>query len=120
MESFTPVALLSLVVFTLLNLVRYVRGGLTGQGWNGAITIVAAWVVGFIAAWLFGSSDVGASIVIPGFSEPLGTMGVADLILVGLVVASTAGAFNEVTGAVDAQRSTAKPKLVQSPPPEVG
>ncbi len=111
---------MSLVVFTLLNLVRYIRGGLTGQGWNGVVTIVAGWVIGSVAAWLFGESDIGAGITVPGFSMPLGDLRFADVILVGLVIASGAGAFNEATGAVDRSRSTAKPKLVQEPPPEMG
>ena len=113
METATPIALLAFVVFTLLNLVRYTRGGFAGQGWNGTITILSAWLIGFVAAWVFGESDVGASLVIPGFSEPLGDMGVFDLILVGLAIASTAGAFNELRGAIDQSSSTVKPTLVQ-------
>ena len=117
METATPIALLAFVVFTLLNLVRFVRGGLSGQGWNGAITIVSAWLIGFVAAWIFGESDVGASLLVPGFSLPLGDMGVFDRILVGLAIASTAGAFNEVRGAIDQTTSTAKPTLVQDSAP---
>lgn len=120
METVTPVALMAFTVFTLLNLVRYTRGGFAGQGWNGTVTIVASWAVGFVAAWVFAESDIGAALVIPGFSQPLGAMGVADLILVGLTVASSAGALNEVRGAIDNTTSTAKPKLVQDPPPAEG
>lgn len=112
MDAVTPIALLSLVVFTLLNLVRFLRGALAGQGWNGVITIVASWVIGVIAAALFGASDIGADLVIPGFTQALGDMGFTDLVLVGLVIASGAGAFNEVRGAIDASSSTAKPSLV--------
>lgn len=113
MEIVTPVALLSLVVFTLLNLARFVRGGFAGQGWNGAVTLVAAWVIGIVAAVVFGESDVGSSLVIPGFTQTLGEMGFWDRILVGLAIASGAGAFNELRGAIDATSSTAKPRLVQ-------
>lgn len=112
MDAVTPIALLSLVVFTLLNLVRFLRGALAGQGWNGVITIIASWVIGVIAAALFGASDIGADLIIPGFTQPLGDMGLADLILVGLVVASGAGAFNEVRGALDSSSSTTKPTLL--------
>lgn len=118
MDTATPIALLAFVVFTLLNLVRFVRGGFAGQGWNGAITIVSAWVIGFVAAWVFGESDLGASLVIPGFTMPLGDMGGFDRVLAGLAIASTAGAFNELRGALDQSTSTAKPTLVQDSPPD--
>lgn len=108
METFTPVAMLAFVVFTLVNLARYLRAA----DWNGAVTIVVAWVVGLVACWLFGQSEFGESLVIPGFTVPLGAMSFADLLLAGLVVSSTAQAFNEVKGAIDGNISTAKPQLL--------
>ena len=120
MAGMESLALLGFVAFMLLNLVRYIRGGFSGQGWNGAVTIVAGWVVGFVLAWVFGSSDIGGDLVVPGFDIALKDLGITDLILVGLVIASTAGAFNELKGALDDSVSTAKPKLIQHPPPEEG
>lgn len=108
METLAPIAMLAFVIFTLVSLARYVRGG----DWNGAITLVVAWVIGVVACWLFGESNVGETLVIPGFSTPLGDMNFADLLLAGLVSSSTATAYNEVTGAIDGHRSTAKPHLV--------
>ncbi len=112
MDTATPIALLSFVVFQLLNLVRYTRGGFAGQGWNGTITIATSWLIGFAAAWMFGESDIGAALTIPGFAQTLGQMGLVDLVLAGLVVASAAGAFNELKQALDRSDSAVKPHLV--------
>lgn len=108
MEAITPVALLSLVVFTIVSLVRYLRG----KDWNGAVTVAAVWVAGFIACWLFAESAIGESLVIPGFALPLGAMGIPDLVLVGLAVGSAAVGVNEFRGALDRTTTTAKPKLL--------
>jgi hypothetical protein len=113
MESITQVALLSLAVFTLINLIRYIRG----RAWNGAITIGTSWLGASVLAWLFSESRLGEDWVPPiGTELPLGQLGAADFIFVGLFLASGAQAFNEFNKARDNTESTAKPELLSGEP----
>lgn len=113
MEAFAPLAALTATVFTVISLLRYLRG----RDWNGAFTIVSVWVAGIVVLLLFAQTDWAETLTIPGLAEePLSTLNFASLVVLGLQLGSTATAFNEVRGAIDNTSSTAKPKLVQDGP----
>lgn len=108
MDAITPIALLTFAVFTLVNLVRYLRG----RDWNGVLTIVLSWIAGVIVVLLFGASRLGEGVTVPGLEVTFGDLGVFDAVFVGLLMASTAGAFNEFNKARDNTQSVDKPPLV--------
>lgn len=110
MDATIPAAMLVFAVFTVGNLVRYLRG----QDWNGAVTIASIWAIASVLAWLYGNSRLGEAWVPPiGTSGlPLGELGFGDFVFVGLFLASTASAFNEFNKARDSTTSVAKPELL--------
>jgi hypothetical protein len=99
--EFVPILVLGLVVYTLTNLLKYLRA----RDWNGVLTLLGAWVVGFLAVWLVGSTDWGA------------TISVAEKVLAGLVVASAAATTADLKKAFDGTDTATKPPLV---PPKAG
>lgn len=114
METFAPLAALTATIFTVISLLRYVRG----RDWNGAATILTVWVAGVVVLLLFAQSTWAETLVIPGLADqPLSTLNFASLVILGLQLGSTATAFNEIRGAIDQSSSTAKPKLVPSSTP---
>lgn len=109
MEPLLPTALLGVVVFNLTNLIRFARG----RDWNGVLTNLTTWVVGWVVALIAGASTVAENVVLPGFSTALGAMSAVDLILVALPLGSIAHVTNEFRGAIDNTSSTAKPLLIE-------
>lgn len=106
MLDFVPLVALALVVKTTVDILRYVKG----QDWNGAVTLLIAWLAGFAAAALFAQTDFADAIAVG--DQTLGNLNAASLIVIGLTLGS-AGAFaNEFNAARDTNRSTAKPHLV--------
>ncbi len=107
MLDIVPLAALGLVVKTTVDILRYLRG----KDWNGAGTLLIAWVGGLLAAVLFANTDFADSIQVG--DQTLGQLNLASLVVIGLTIGSVGAGFNELTGALDANRSTAKPHLVE-------
>jgi hypothetical protein len=110
--EFVPILVLGLVVYTLTNLLKYLRA----RDWNGVLTLLGAWVVGFLAVWLVGSTDWGATITVGG-TKTLDMLSVAEKVLAGLVVASAAATTADLKKAFDGTDTATKPPLV---PPKAG
>jgi purine-cytosine permease-like protein len=113
MPEFVPLVALGLVVKTTVDILRYLRG----RDWNGAATLLIAWVGGLAAAALFAQTDFADSIVVG--DQSLGALNAASLVVFGLVLGSVGANANELFGAIDQHRNTSKPKLVAdtTPPP---
>ena len=114
--QFVPVLVLGLVVYTLTNLVKYVRA----RDWNGVVTLLAGWVVGIIAVWLVGATDWGSSITLGG-TKTLDALTWAEKILAGLVVVSAGSSFYDLKKSFDNTDSAQTPQLIPPkyiPPPE--
>ena len=107
--DFVPLIALALVVKTTVDLLRYLRA----RDWNGAGTLAVVWLGGFGAALLF--AQTGFADGLPVGDSTLGALNVADLIVLGLTLGSAGAGANELFGAIDAHRSTAKPHLLAPP-----
>jgi purine-cytosine permease-like protein len=110
MPEFVPLVALGLVVKTTVDILRYLRG----RDWNGAGTLLIAWVGGLAAAALFAQTDFADSIAVG--DQSLGALNAASLVVFGLVLGSVGANANELFGAIDQNRSTAKPHLVDDTP----
>lgn len=106
MPDFVPFVALALVVKTTVDILRYVKG----QDWNGAVTLLVAWLGGFGAAALFAQTDFADAIAVG--DQTLGTLNVASLLVLGLTLGSAGANINELFASRDTNRSTAKPHLV--------
>lgn len=103
--DFVPILALGLVVKTTVDILRFVRG----RDWNGAGTLLTAWVGGFAAAALFAQTEFADGISVG--DQTLGDLNVASLLVVGLTLGSVGANVNEFFASRDANRSTAKPQL---------
>lgn len=112
--SFVPILVLGLVVYTLTNLVKYLRA----MDWNGVVTLVSGWVVGTLAVWLVGATVWGSTITVGG-SQTLNALSVAEKLLVGLVVVSAGSAFYDLKKSFDNTDSASTPRLVPPKDPSV-
>lgn len=104
--DFIPTLALGLLVYTIINFLRYA----TNREWHGVGTIASAWVAGVIGVILAAQTDFASGISVG--DESLATLNLWSLVFVGLTVASTGSAFSDALGAVDTTRTTAKPPLL--------
>lgn len=109
--EFVPLVALGLVVKTTIDILRYLKG----SDWNGAFTLIAAWIAGFGAAALFGQTAWADSLVIG--DQNLGNLNIASLIVFGLTLGSVGAFANEFNAARDDNRNTSKPHLVSGDAP---
>jgi hypothetical protein len=105
--EFVPLLALGLVVKTLVDIFRYIKGG----DWNGAGTLLIAWAGGFGAAALFAQTAWAEGLAIG--DQNLGALNVASLVVLGLTLGSIGAFANEFNAARDVNRSTAKPHLIK-------
>lgn len=110
--SFVPIAVLGLVVYTLTNLLKYLRN----QEWSSVVTLLAAWLVGFLAVWLVGATTWGQAITVGG-SQTLNALSFVEKLLVGLVVTSVGSFAYDLKRSFDGSDSAVTPPLV---PPKAG
>lgn len=104
--EFVPLVALGLVVYAFVNLVKQLRA----RNWNAVLTLVSAWVIGFVAVWLFAETRWGDTIVVGDVA--LGALNVGELVIVGLVVMA-AGSFGyDFKAAVDNTDTAKTPPLV--------
>lgn len=105
--EFVPILVLGLVVYTLTNLVKYLRA----RDWSSVVTLLAAWLIGIAAVWLVGSTDWAQTVTVGGL-KTLDKLSWAEKVLVGLVVASTAVFGYDLKRSFDNTDSAATPALL--------
>jgi Na+/proline symporter len=105
-SDLTGPVLLGLLVWKLLDFVKYLRAG----DRNGIITQLSAFVIGVVAVLVVAQSDFAEQVQVGAFR--LSTLGLASQIVVGLVVSSLAGVGVDVVKSIDGTQSAAKPTLV--------
>jgi len=110
MTEFLPVAGVIATVFTVISLLRFVRG----RDWDGALTIAAVWLAGVIGVYLTAQSDWGDNGALSGLTGGVAwsDLSFPSILLLGLHIGSGAVAGNEALGALDRSRTTAKPRLL--------
>jgi uncharacterized membrane protein len=109
--EFVPILVLGLVVYTLTNLLKYLRA----RDWNGVVTLLGAWVIGTIAVWIVGATDWASTVTVGGL-KTLDMLSWAEKILVGLVITSVGSTVFDLKKSFDNTDSAATPQLV--PPPK--
>lgn len=103
--DFAPMVALGIVALTLTNLVKYLRA----KNWNGVITLVAAWIVGFGTLWLFGATAWAHGVTING--STLDKLALLDKVVAGLVVGSIGSFGFDLQKALDSSQTAATPSL---------
>lgn len=108
----TFLALAAVTIATAVNWIKYIRS----RDWNGTLTIVVAWVTG----WLFTftaahSGDLFGKIAVHG--QALEDLPGAALVLLGIAVASGASQLRELQKAFDRTDTAAKPELLSGDDP---
>lgn len=116
MDPFAAAVSLAAVVFTLLNLAKFVRAGIAGQGWNGAITIVAGVLIAWGVLVLFGASTWGAQQVIG--DKALTDLDLLDKFVAAVAIAGVGSVIYDTLNAIDGSSTQRKPSLTgdQTPP----
>lgn len=105
--EFVPILVLGLVVYTLTNLLKYLRA----RDWNGVVTLLGAWVIGIIAVWLVGATDWAQTVTVGGL-KTLDKLSWAEKVLVGLVVTSVGSVVYDLKKSFDNTDTAATPMLV--------
>jgi hypothetical protein len=104
--EFVPVAAMALLVFTIINFIRFVVNG----DKNGIVTTLSVWFAGVVVVLLVAQSDFADGIIIA--EKAMSAYNTASLIFLGLTVSSVGVFANEIRGALDNSDSTKKPHLL--------
>lgn len=111
--DFAPMVALGIVALTLTNLIKYLRA----RNWNGALTLLAAWAVGFGTLWLFGATAWAHGVTINGTT--LDKLALLDKVVAGLVVGSVGSFGFDLQKALDSSQTVAKPALLTGETPQL-
>lgn len=107
--DFVPLIAMSLLVFKMVDFVRYLRAGDT----NGWVTQLVAWAAGVGAVLLYAKSGFGVSI--GDFN--LAHLNIWAQVVVGLNIGSAGSAWNDARKTFDTHNSAAVPVLVPGSAP---
>lgn len=105
--QFVPILVLALVVYTLMNLLKYLRA----RDWNAAVTLVVGWIIGFLAVWLVGATSWASTVTVGG-TKTLDQLSFPEILLVGLVVVSVGSTVYDLKKSFDNTDSAATPTLL--------
>lgn len=103
--EFIPIIQMAVLVFAVINFLKYVRTGDT----NGALTQLTVWVAGVVVVMLAAQTDFATGIVIGDLT--LSAMNFWSLLFIGLTVSSLASFGVEVKKALDGSDNAVKPNL---------
>jgi len=81
---------------------------------SGIITQLTAWVGGVLIVILGAHAEVTKALILPGSTQTLGSLDIASLIILGLLISSFASSLVDVKQAVDSSDSSAVPSLLGS------
>lgn len=104
--EFVPVAAMALLVFTIINFIRFLVNG----DKNGIVTTLSVWLAGVVVVLLVAQTDFADGIIIA--DQPMSDYNFASLLFLGLTIASVGVFANEIRGALDNNDSTTKPHMV--------
>lgn len=103
--EFIPLVQMAVLVFTVINFLKFVRAGDS----NGALTQLSVWVAGVLVTILAAQTDFAGGIVIGDMI--LEQMNIWSLIFIGLTVGSLGTFGSEIKKAIDNTDSAVKPNL---------
>lgn len=104
--EFVPLVVVTSLIKKLVDFIKYAVNG----DINAVVTQLVAWVLGIAVAFIAANSDWGSTIDVGGKS--LASLNAWSLVLVGFVLASTAGVGWDVIKAVDGSNSAVVPSLL--------
>lgn len=104
---FVPLIAMGTLVFTLINFLRDLSGGL----WSSVTTQGIAWIAGVLVVQLVARTQFADGIVIGDMA--LSRLSFWSLFFVGLMASSIMGTINEVKKALDGSDSATHPKLLE-------
>lgn len=112
--TFTTIALVGIVLYTVVNLISFVRA----KDWNGVLKIVLSFVGGFLVVLLMANAELTENLRPVTDGPTVGDMDFASLLMLGIGFGSIAPALADARKAFDGSDSAAKPPLVDgaSPP----
>lgn len=99
---------LTALVWKFVDFMRLLGSYKTEQ--SAVTTQILSWLGGIIAMLIYASSDFGSTVTIDG--KPLSDFSTISLILVGIMMASTASAAVDVKQAIDSRDTATKPPLL--------
>lgn len=109
MELTISVVLLAALVFKLGDLSKLV----TNKDWNGLVTQLWVYVLGVVVCLVAGNANAFEGLVIPGMTEPLGSLDTLSLVIIGLCIASFGSGFVDFKKALDGTDSAKAPPLTK-------
>jgi hypothetical protein len=109
MEAVTFIVL-AIAIGKIFQAVKSIRAG----DYNTPLSLVGLTVIGFLVLWLAGSADVSEHIEVLNFTQTLGQMDIASLVLISLLLATGAGKIYDFQKAVDNTTTSDEPSLFPS------
>lgn len=113
MDPFAASITVGVVVLAVVNFVKYIRAGVKGQGWNGAVTMFVAFVIAWLVLLLFRETVWGLQVTIGDHS--LQNLNILDLVPVAIAAASVGSVIFDTLNSIDGSSSAAKPPLTGQP-----
>lgn len=104
--DFVPQLALASLVYSMVNLARYVRA----RDWDGSLTIAVSYAIGVAAVMITAQTDWASAIDIG--DRTLGGLNAWSQLLAGLTLASSAGVVADLKKAIDRTDTAVKPSLL--------
>lgn len=108
MES---VVLFAGLAFAINKTVSVIKG-LSNRDANTVVTQVVVWLVGFAGLSLAAHSAVTEAYALPGFSQSLGDLDWASLVMLAWILGSSGSFIYDIKSAIDSSDSAAEDQLV--------
>lgn len=110
METITLIGGIGLtaVIWKFVDFMRLLGSFKTEQ--SAVTTQLLSWVGGVVAMLVYAASDFGGTVTIDG--KPLSQFSTISLVLLGVMMASTASAAVDVKQAIDSRDNASKPPLL--------
>lgn len=105
--DFVATIVMAALVLKLMSLLKYI----TNKQWKDAFTLLGAWTIGVVVAFLFKLSSFAAQIPV-GDTTLADLKGGADIIIFGVSIAAVGGVVYDHKKALDNTDSAAEPSLL--------
>lgn len=108
MEQVIALTAIAFLSNKIIELLKYLRT----KDWNAAFTLAAVEVSGVVVMLLAAGAKVTETLVLPGTSEPIGSLDKASVVLLGLVMTSLSSTIYDFKKAFDSTDSAKQPPLL--------
>jgi len=108
MEQVVALTAIAFLANKIIELLKYLRA----KDWNAAFTLATIEVSGVIVMLIAAAAKVTETLVLPGTSEPIGTLDTASVVLLGLVMTSLSSTIYDFKKAIDGGDSAKQPPLL--------